>query len=124
MIHIILDSGYLADAVHFAKEKLMLIAIKAGMQGLTKFIPLHGFQLVSHILNPTFCWAKKLHARALDPNGKFNRVHLNVVFSTCDPKFEINAIKGWEGHFRQLASGITVVFRRAIARQHQTYAVP
>jgi hypothetical protein len=36
MINIILHSGDLVDAVHFAKEELMLIAIKAGMKGLAK----------------------------------------------------------------------------------------
>ena len=93
----------------------MLIAIKAGMQGLIEFRPFHGLRLFSHRLNPALCRAKELHARALDPNGRINRVHLKVILSACNPEFKIGAIKGWECHFWELASGVMVVLGWAVA---------
>lgn len=47
-VDIILDRSNLADAVHFAKEELVLIYVKMSMQSFAKVRPLHGFQLVSH----------------------------------------------------------------------------
>ena len=94
----------------------MLIAIKAGMQCLTEIGPFHGLQLFSHRLNPALCRAKELHARALDPNGRINRVHLKVILSARNLEFKIDAIKGCEGHFWELAGGVMVGFRWTIAR--------
>ena len=92
----------------------MLITIKAGMQGLTEFKPFHGLQLFNHRLNPTLCRAKELHVGALDQNRRINRVHLKVILSACNPEFKIGAIKGWEGHFWELASGVMVVLGWAV----------
>jgi len=99
-VNIVLYRGGLVDAVEFAKQKLMLIAIKVCMQGLTKFRSLHGFQFCSDRLDPAFVRASELHTGALNPNRRINRGHIKLILSASDPKFKISAIKGGEDHFR------------------------
>lgn len=86
----------------------MLVAIKSGMMGSTEVWPGHGFELGSDRLNPAFSWSREVHARALDPHKRINRVYLEVVFGTRDPQAKISGIKGWESHLRELAGGIVV----------------
>ena len=35
----------------------MLIPIKAGVQSLIELGPIHGFEFISHRLDPALCWA-------------------------------------------------------------------
>ena len=118
-INIVQHRRGLADAVELAKEKFMLIAVKTRMQSTAKFRPLHGFQFLGNRLDPAFRRPSELHAGTLNLDRGINRVHVKIIFRTCDPQLKVSAIKRGKMQFGELAGGIVGYIRWAIVRQNQ-----
>ena len=105
LIHILNDSGGLADVTELPENKFMLVTAETFMDQGTEAGPVEILEKMFDGLEPTAHSPLELHSGTANPHARINEIHFKVSLGLRNPKLGIITIEGWEVKFRKLASG-------------------